>query len=77
MTPQHCFKPMYRDVHDGEDMRRWLCAEPGCECVLSDTTLAALQEMSWADRHGILLPGVTIVGGGAPTRTGSTNAASL
>ena len=62
MTPQHHDKPMYRDIHDGDDMRRWLCAEPGCQCALPDDFLATMQELAWAQAHGILLPGVMAIG---------------
>ena len=65
MNPQHHGKPMYRDLnHDDLDMGRWACAEYGCAATIADTTLAAAQEMAWADEHGILLPGVTIINPG-------------
>ncbi len=62
MTPEHCDKPMYRDLnHDDLDMGRWACAEYGCAATITDTTLAAAQEMARADEHGIRLPGVTAI----------------
>ena len=54
---------MYRDWHDGEDMRRLLCAEPGCAAAVSDETLTAMRDMAFADVNGIQLPGVTLIGG--------------
>jgi hypothetical protein len=62
-APGHCGQPMYQDVRDGTDMLRWLCAAPGCNACVANDTLAAAQEMAWADEHGIQLPGVTIIGG--------------
>jgi hypothetical protein len=62
-VPQHCGKSMYHDWHNGEDMRRFLCAEPGCQTAVAEDTLSAAQDMVWADQHGILLPGVKIIGG--------------
>ena len=36
MTPQHCGKPMYRDLnHDDLDMGRWACAEYGCAATIA------------------------------------------
>lgn len=63
-TPWHCGQPMYRDQRDGVDMQRSLCARPRCDAVLSDSTLATMREMAWADDNGIQLPGVTIVNTG-------------
>lgn len=60
---EHHDQPMYRDYRDGSDMLRWLCAEPGCSAVLTQDTFDTMQEMSWADQHGIQLPGVTMIGG--------------
>jgi hypothetical protein len=60
-APGHCGQPMYQDVRDGTDMLRWLCAVPGCNACIASDTLATMREMSWADEHGILLPGVTII----------------
>lgn len=61
--PQHHGRPMYRDEHDGRDMLRWLCTEPGCSAALSDGDLSTMREMLWAADNGIQLPGVTIIGG--------------
>jgi hypothetical protein len=63
MSPQHCDRDMYRDTYDGQDMRRWLCAEPGCNALVTDDQLAAVQDLKWAQSHGIQHPGWTTLGG--------------
>jgi hypothetical protein len=56
--PSHCDRDMYHDTYDGQDMRRWLCAEPGCNALVTDDQLAAIRDLIWAESH----PGWTTLG---------------